>query len=100
MSTATLTADIDRKIPLAEAIFPGDPHVATRWRWKSKGVTRNGVVIRLRTIVCGGRVFTTQRWADEFCAACNADQESATVPATDPTRQARAEQAALMQALG
>ncbi len=63
---------LDVHIPLAAARFPGDPHVATRHRWRLRGVKHGDRVIRLKSIVCGARVYTTQRWANEFIAECNA----------------------------
>lgn len=91
--------DLDTPQPLSGVTFPGDPHVATRWRWKSKGITRRGQIVRLKTIVCGGRCFTTQPWANEFIAACNADAP-AVESADDFSREAKSENAALKAALG
>jgi hypothetical protein len=91
--------DRDRDIPLAEARFPGAPHVATVWRWATRGVIRNGQSVRLRTIKCGGRTFTKQAWADEFVAACNADNPSHQPSPTAVRARRQRQAAAAMQAL-
>lgn len=54
-------------IPLNAATkhLPGRPHRATLWRIALRG--SHG--IRLRTVVCGGRRFTTLRWIEEYLAA-------------------------------
>ena len=91
--------DLDTPRPLSAVRFPGTPHLATVWRWKSKGIRRQGQIVRLKTIVCGGRCFTTQRWANEFIAACNADTP-ASFPSDDFSQKAKSENAALKSALG
>lgn len=57
-------------VPLAKAVIPGNPHITTRWRWRTQGVRRHGQTIRLQTVSAGQRCYTTQAWVDEFVAAC------------------------------
>ena len=58
----------EHAVSFAEAarLLPGRPHIATLWRWHSRGVRG----VRLETIVIGGRRFTTteslQRFADRL----------------------------------
>ena len=47
---------------------PGRPHVATIWRWMTKG--SRGV--RLESIVCGGRRFTSVEAIQRFVARTTA----------------------------
>jgi len=54
----------------AAKIVPGTPHPSSIWRWCRYGVrARNGKRIRLRHSRAGSRVYTTERWLDEFFEA-------------------------------
>lgn len=57
MAADTLTHTLRDAITLAQAVdyVPGRPHVATLWRWATRGV--RGVV--LETAIVGGRRMTT-----------------------------------------
>lgn len=105
MVQAKITAGIeaaseaDELVPLTKVRFPGSPHAVTLWRWKSRGVNRNGRRVKLKTVACGARVFCCQKWADEFIRECNAD-DPATEPATDFARRAAEENRALAAILG
>lgn len=78
----------EQLIPLREASrwLPGRPHRATVWRWASQGVWRDGRRVRLRTVVCGGRRYTTPGALDAFVSACTADP-SPVVPMDPSNRQ-------------
>ncbi|MGD8453621.1 MAG: DUF1580 domain-containing protein [Phycisphaerae bacterium] len=59
-------------ISLAQAAqrTPSRVSPATVWRWARRGVkSRIGKMIQLQHVRVGGRVFTKQRWLDEFFAA-------------------------------
>jgi len=105
MVRSTLTSGIeaegeaDRLVPLTRVKFPGSPHAVTLWRWKSRGVNRDGRRVRLKTVAVGGRVFCCQKWADEFIRECNADNPTAE-PVTDFAKRAREENRALAAILG
>lgn len=77
-----------RLIPLRDAsrLLPGRPHRATVWRWASLGIWRAGRRVRLRTVVCGGRRYTTPLALDAFVSACTADP-SPVVPMDPSNRQ-------------
>ncbi|MBN1437506.1 MAG: DUF1580 domain-containing protein [Sedimentisphaerales bacterium] len=56
-------------LTLAEAaqIAPGRPSANAVWRWCRQGVrARNGDNVRLRHIRAGRKIFTSQKWLDEF----------------------------------
>lgn len=63
----------DPHIPIEQVPrhVPGRPHRATVWRWITRGIRRDGVTIRLKTIIAGRRRFTHLEWIEEFLAACN-----------------------------
>lgn len=48
--------------------IPGNPHLATIWRWIYRGVRGQ----KLGTIVVGGRRFTTKEEIEKFIAATTA----------------------------
>lgn len=60
----------EQPITLAEAArsVPGRVHVSTIWRWVQIGVRQ----VRLETICCGGRRFTTREAIQRFFAATTA----------------------------
>ncbi len=53
-------------ISFAEAakILPGNPSISTLWRWYRYGVKG----VKLRTLVIGGRRYTTPEFLSEFSA--------------------------------
>jgi transposase len=55
---------------LAEAakFFPSRPHIATVWRWATKGM-KNG--IKLDTAMIGGKRYTTEESVAKFLEALN-----------------------------
>lgn len=69
---------------------------ATPWRWVLHGVRlRDGQVVRLKAVRCGGRYRTSQQALEEFRAALNS-QMPADVPAirTPAERRSAARKAA------
>lgn len=70
MSTGTITASVEGAVPLskAAALIPGRPHLATIWRWATRGVRG----VRLATVHISGRRMTTPQAIEEFLAELNA----------------------------
>jgi hypothetical protein len=72
---ATNTGDLDQEISLATAaqFLPGRSgrgvHLNTIVRWCHSGVRG----YKLRSVLIGGRRFTTRRWINEFIAALNSE---------------------------
>lgn len=62
-----IDATCENLISLSKAKLPGNPHIATRWRWAGKGVRG----VRLETIVVGGQRFTSVEAVSRFIAALN-----------------------------
>lgn len=62
------------------------PSYTTWWRWWRRGVRG----VRLRTVVCGGRRYTTPRAVEEFIAATTAAANGEPPPARTPRARARA----------
>lgn len=59
----------DELLTLGEAakITPGRPSTNAIWRWCRKGVlARSGERVHLEHRRVGGRIFTSERWVDEF----------------------------------
>jgi len=56
----------------APAFIPGQPHVSTLHRWRSRGVRGR----RLETFLSGGRRFTTLEAIERFLRAAPDDQEA------------------------
>jgi hypothetical protein len=43
------------------------PHVSTIWRWVLKGLrARDGALVKLRAMRCGGTLCTSESWVREF----------------------------------
>lgn len=63
---------------LAEAArrLPNRPHVSTLWRWYLRGVRG----VRLKTVVVGGRRYTTAAYLEDFVAHLSAPRSSASPP--------------------
>lgn len=80
-------------IPLdhAPAYIPGRPHRATPWRWATRGLTRHGQIIRLQTVMAGGRRYTTVAWIAEFLSRCNGEPS----PTASPGQRQRQASAAM-----
>ena len=58
-------------LPQAAKLFPGTKpgkrvSTDTVWRWCTRGVCGG---VRLRSVMIGGRRFTTRAWLDDFIAA-------------------------------
>jgi hypothetical protein len=75
-------------ITLAEAtkLTPGRPNISTLWRWWRHGVRGH----KLKTIVIGGRRFTSVIWLEEFAAATTAAANGESMPARTPRQRERA----------
>ena len=56
-------------VTLVKANIPGDPHVATRWRWANKGVGRPRV--RLESVRIGGVRYTSVEAVNRFIQRLN-----------------------------
>lgn len=72
MTSATLTETLKDAISLSQAVdfVPRRPHVATVWRWATKGVRG----VRLATVIIGGRRMVTPAALEDFLQRLNADQ--------------------------
>ncbi len=69
----TLTKSIKDAISLKQAagLVPGNPHVATLWRWGNKGVGGH----KLATFMVGGRRMVTLEALEDFLQRLNAGIE-------------------------
>ena len=69
-------------ILVARAKLPGNPSIATRWRWIQRGV-RGGV--KLESIIIGGQRYTSAEAVARFIARLNApgDVPAPTLPAAE-----------------
>jgi hypothetical protein len=90
-----LTDSLRDAMPLSRAsdYIPGNPHVATLWRWVAKGVRG----CKLNVIRVGGRTMVTPDAIETFLAALNAADEPQTPELT--TGQRRRQSVAARQAL-
>ena len=68
-------------IPKAGKEMPGEPHRSTVWRFALRGVRG----VRLETVVCGGRRFTSREAIRRFIAATTA-AANGEPPARQPTK--------------
>ena len=51
----------------AAKLVPGQPHVASLWRWCRRGVmARTKERVRLAHVRCGGKIYTTEKDLEEF----------------------------------
>ena len=64
---------------------PGRPHVSTIWRWMTRGCRG----IRLESLVCAGRRFTSVEAIERFIAATTAAADGTSVPVRSPRRRER-----------
>lgn len=66
--------EIDGYIPIerASTLIPGRPHRATLWRWISRGLKRNGRIVKLQTLTVGARRYTHPAWIEDFLRDCSA----------------------------
>ena len=64
---------------------PGRPHVSTIWRWMTSGCRG----IRLESLVCAGRRFTSLEAIERFVAATTAAADGTPVPVRTPARRER-----------
>lgn len=87
-------------LPLSEAskFFPGRPHRSSVWRFAMKGVRG----VRLETIVCGGRRYTSEEAILRFIAATTAaaNGEPMPVPLSARRRQEQEEARAKLREVG
>lgn len=69
MAIANLSVALQDAVSLARAaeLLPSKPHVATVWRWATRGVKG----VRLQTWTVGGRRFTTIPALEQFLRALN-----------------------------
>ena len=92
MTTAPLTEILRDAITLSQAaqLFSPVPHVATVWRWTTKG-TRG---VTLASWIRGGQRVTTRAAIEQFLRSLNTSEDA--VPSADESsRRAAAENAAL-----
>ena len=73
----------------SSALFPTKPSRCTLYRWSLKGI--HGV--RLETLACGGKRYTSHEAIDRFIAAQNADDVPATPTITASQRRRQSEAA-------
>lgn len=89
-----MSIDINREqlLSLADAAkrLPGRPDVSSLWRWRKRGA-RGGV--KLETIACGERVYTSVEALQRFVAACTTSASSGTTPAPSSRRAAEIDRA-------
>lgn len=91
MVTAALSSETDAEYERLETVsIPGNPHRATRWRWALRGVVKNDKRVKLRTVVIGGRRYTTPAWVSAFIADCTDDPAPAAMTPARRERQAAA----------
>jgi hypothetical protein len=59
-----LKVEAEKLLSLSEAaeLLPNRPHVSTLWRWCRRGVKG----VRLRTLIVGGRRYTTPSFLEDF----------------------------------
>lgn len=86
-----LTDSLRDAMPLSRAsdYIPGNPHVATLWRWVAKGVSG----IKLSVVRVGGRTMVTPDAIETFLAALNAADEPQS-PEITPSQRRRQSEAA------
>jgi hypothetical protein len=82
-----IDASCETVIPLTEAPVwsPGRPHISSVWRWVLKGVRG----VKLETLVCGGRRFTSREAIDRFIAATTAAAHGEPAPVRTAKQRAR-----------
>lgn len=68
-----INPNTEQLVTLARAKIPGNPAIATRWRWAGKGARG----VKLETLIIGGQRYTSVEAVARFIAALN---ESGTVP--------------------
>lgn len=97
MADSTLTQSLRDAVTLAKAahLFSPVPHVATLWRWATRG-TRG---VRLASWTVGGRRVTTPQAVEDFLRALNADADREAETADDAQRRSR-EAGKALEALG
>jgi hypothetical protein len=64
---------------------PGRPHVSTIWRWMTRGCRG----IRLESLVCAGRRFTSIEAIARFAVATTAAADGTPAPVRTPARRER-----------
>jgi hypothetical protein len=52
----------------ASRLLPSRPHLSTVWRWCLRGIRG----VKLRTVIVGGRRYTTREYLNDFVAHLNA----------------------------
>lgn len=57
----------EQLIRLSRARIPGNPHISTRWRWCTRGISGT----KLESIVVGGQRFTSAEAVERFLAKLN-----------------------------
>jgi len=80
-------------VPLeaSSALFPTKPSRCTLYRWSLKGIRG----VRLETLACGGKRYTSHEAIDRFIAAQNSDDP--TTPAIMPAQRRRQSEAAQIE---
>lgn len=83
-----ITWNSERLISLTEAakVLPGRPHISSIFRWISTGAKG----IKLETIVCAGRRFTSLEAIERFIAATTAAAAGEPPPSRTPRQRERA----------
>ena len=79
-------------LPLSEAskFFPGRPHRSSVWRFAMKGVRG----VRLETIVCGGRRYTSEEAILRFIAGTTAAANGEPMPVRQSVKRRQEQQQA------
>lgn len=91
MTTRTLVESLKEAMPLSRVsdYIPGNPHVATIWRWVAKGVKG----IKLSVVRVGGRTMVTPDAIETFLTRLNAVDEAQSPAITQSQRRKQAETA-------
>jgi len=81
-------SESEKLYPLSKLPIATRPHVATAWRWATRGVRG----VKLATVLIGGRRYATRRAVEQFLNELNAPPGRAPSPAVaDDAEEARRE---------
>lgn len=91
MVTEKLIESMQNAMPISQAAqyIPGRPHIATIWRWTSKGVRG----CKLKTVRIGGRTMVTLADIEDFLNRLNSSATSDIPQITPCQRQQQSEAA-------
>lgn len=86
-----MSIDLEReRLSLNEVAQLLDKNLSTVWRWCLTGIKRDGVRVKLPSIVIGGRRYVFRDDLDDFLGALNSDDPTPTKPSAKAKRRADA----------